>query len=375
MKSFITLCLIFLLVGPLAVKAEGIYRVNNIKVSVVSINAKKAKIEAIDKAQIEAFKELTQGAALPDEFYIKNKTEILGAAHEYQIISESIAKSSYSGTFDVYFSKSHVNDLLNQAGASSSSIDTESSQQNKSTAIANVEESTAALIKRKLIIPICSLEGKMILWDDKNPWLNQWKTRIDNAEEKSFIIPLGDLEDINDTKFNPLLANYKSFTRILERYEADEILIALAEIKKSRGAYRLSISMKVLTNNHEHTYLKQYFELSGATETEILSEAFYRVLSTDTGNQFDVKNLAIQISDNFEVEALFNLSEFAEWSALSRTLEKVPSVKKVSLMEFDGQTIFVSIIFKSNLEDFRKNLSKRGYSLADVDKRFIIKKG
>ena len=385
----VTLCLIALLFAGLLAKAEGIYRVNGVKVSVVSTNAKKAKAEAIDKVQIEAFRELLQQAELPEEFYSQHKIEILGAAREYQIISESIAKSSYSGIFDVYFSQSHVNDLLAKAGLGPSELQIDSflmskkSKKKSEEPIIDRKDDTNATfqdakdldIGGKLIIPLCSLNGKIILWDDNNPWLNQWKTMLSTAEENSIIVPIGDLEDINDTKFNPLMARYKSFSKILEKYSANEVLITLADIKKSRGVSKLSISMKSLSNEHEHSYLKQYFELSGAAVPEMLNEAFYKVLNTNTNNQFDIKSLEIQISDNIEVEALYNPVDFADWTKLSHELGKVPTVKKVSLVEFNGQTIIVSIIFKSNLDDFRKNLNKRGYNLFDADGRFVIKKG
>jgi hypothetical protein len=382
--------LIVALSGFSPVKAAEIYHVQDVKVSATAANAKKAKQEAVDKAQIEAFKILVSRADLSDEFFLHNRAEILSAAREYEVKDESIAKSSYSGVFDVYFSVGHVSELLSKHDVDSKALGLDSyllSRKPKSKTADEIvdmvdDDSTAvypdsqdfAPQDRKLIIPLFGFEGKVFLWGENNLWLHQWKNRIDIAGESGVVVPLGDESDINNSKFNILLANYKSFTKLLQKYKATQVLIAFAELKKVRGIYKLNVSMKTLNGKHEYSYLKQYYEFSGAATSEMLSEAFYKVLNTKADNQYDLKNLEIQISDNLEVEAIFNPETFADWTALSSVLEKVPTVKKVSLVEFNAQTMIVSIIFKSSLEEFRKNLSKRGYRLIDVDKKFVIKK-
>ena len=94
---FFLLGLIFILLASHPSVAKGIYLVKGVKVSVSATNEKKAKQEAIDKAQIDAFKELVLKADLPAEFFIQNNEDILSSAREYQVSSESISKSNYSG--------------------------------------------------------------------------------------------------------------------------------------------------------------------------------------------------------------------------------------------------------------------------------------
>lgn len=386
----LVLSLLFALLGFYPTSATGIYQVKGVKISALAANAKKAKQEAIDNAQIEAFKILVSKAELDKEFFIHHKTEILSAAREYEVIEESIAKSRYQGLFDVYFSVDHVAQLLKKNDIDGNSLDLDSyilqskpqSQAQPEIAAFAADEDPAFYQDtqdfipedRKLIIPLFGFEGKVFLWGENNLWLQQWKNRADIAGESAVIVPIGDESDINNSRFNILLANYKSFTYLIQKYKTSQVLIAFAELKKAPGTYKLNISMKTLSGKHEYSYLKQYYEFSGAATSEMLSEAFYKVLSTKTDNQYDLKNLEIQISDNIEVEAIFNPETFADWSALCKTLEKVPTVKKVSLVEFNAKTLLVSIIFKSSLDEFRANLSKRGYNLLDVNKKFVIKK-
>jgi len=353
---------------------EGVYKVSNVKVSAIAVNAKKARVEAIEKAQLEAFLELVKNAEYPVQNVAKDKADILGAAREFQILSESISKSSYSGVFDVYFSKSHLDKILSNSGVAPSSIaqlrsflvKKENNPQDM-LVIEGDEDETAIYDnskdinrKSKIVIPISNIDGKTLLWDERNLWLKQWKDIANIASEKGLIVPLGDLEDIADSKFNILLGNYNSFKSLLARYKADEVLIAFADIKKSKGKHKITVSMKSLNNLHEHSYLKEYFEISGTSEDEMLSEAVYKAIDLNPEEQYDVKNLEIQISDNIEVEAIFNIKDFSEWIALSTELSKVPSILKATIAEFNSSTILVNIVSKSDLQTLRKNIGKHG---------------
>jgi DUF2075 family protein len=160
----------------------------------------------------------------------------------------------------------------------------------------------------------------------------------------------------------------------MKKYDADEILISFAELKKGQNEYKLNVSMKTLSNKHEHGYLKEYFALSGYDVAALTSEAFYKVLNTDMTNQYDLKNLDIQIVDNLEVEAIFVPENFASWAMLCKALKNMPSVYRVQIVEFNWYDMIVSIVFKSTLEEFRADLKQIGYKLMDIDRKFVIKK-
>jgi hypothetical protein len=365
--------------------ADELLEVNDVTISATGINAKKARESALEKGQLDAFILLTKDANFSPSIIAKNKDNILNAAREFQIVKESMTRSSYHGTINVYFSKNHVDKIILNEGIDPEDLPSirnyttkkstikEKKSENNDDSDDNIDPQT----ERRLIIPIANVDGKTMLWNEENLWFKAWSNNIAIANEEDIIVPIGDLDDISHSSFNILLAKYDSFRELTARYKTKEIIIAFAEIKRNKtkdGGYKLSLSLNNLSNKHEHNFLKKVTDIQSKDMQVLLNDGIQAVLNSRNNKLFDLKNLEVQIYDNIELDAIYNIEDFSDWTSLSETLSQMSSVVKFKLSDFNDTTLIINIISKSDIPTLKRNFIKKGYSLLEKDGNFIIRK-
>ena len=373
LQSVIFIFIIF--AGCFASAGQNLYEVENFPVSATAANAKKAREIALEHGQIEAFRKLTHGANFSPAQIAKNKENILNAAREFQIIDESMAKYSYRATINVYFSKSHVDQILASENIDINSL-TNIKNYLKTTSKQNTQPQNQEEIEKfhkKLIIPIISMDGVVMLWSEQNLWHKIWLDRSSLAEENGLVVPVGDLDDIALTNYNMLLASYNNVKPLLEKYGADKAMIALAEVKRDRSGYRVSLSIKNLTPNHDHSFLKKYIDYQGKDSDTLLTESLYKVINLREDRLYDIKNLEVQISDNTELDANTKIETLKDWIELAKALDRVNQVLKFTLVEFNSNNLIINIISKVKVAELKTALGRKGYELLEINGNFVIK--
>src|SRR6185437_12375889 len=78
-------------------------------------------------------------------------------------------------------------------------------------------------------LPVWSGAQPPVLWEDPNPWREAFAQRERGEGLVPFIVPLGDVEDLNAISAERALnADPAALAAIAERYQAEEVLITQA---------------------------------------------------------------------------------------------------------------------------------------------------
>ncbi len=191
---------------------KNLYLVDNIKVDITSSSSQEARNIAIVDAERKAFAEILK-RLLPEteqaKFSNLSDPEIEFMVQDFEISSEKITKIRYIGMFAFRFNPSAVEKVLSGSGHKIQP------QMNTATDI--------------LVIPLYQNAQHILLWNEANPWFIGWSENTSSScSDVKTVVPVGDLQDINDLSANDALAgNRTRVAKLLERYNTTQAVIAI----------------------------------------------------------------------------------------------------------------------------------------------------
>lgn len=357
MKYFLIVfsCLVLLFS---AYAEEELIKVDNVIVTTSAKNAALAKEEAFNIAPIIAFKRLYPEKS--SSFITSNKENINKAVREFEIVKEAISPARYRAVVNLAFSRTSLEKLN---GVSKDYIDQDIAGQAVPT-----EE-------KVLILPLFRQYGIVHMWED-NPWLMAWQENATKAAERDYVVPLGDLEDMRDTRFNPLLAGSINFKNLMNKYHVKKILILLAEIKHdSRNReYKLSLYRKEVSIDNNSSYLNKFMEISQDNDYFFFAQTVNSVINTKFNKLFDFENLEIQANDLLEFEAYIFGNDYHKVQKILDAVEASPKMKACRIKSFSANYIEVEITTSAtDLYEIKKILAAKSVDLSESRGKFVLR--
>jgi hypothetical protein len=120
-----------------------------------------------------------------------------------------------------------------------------------------------------LLVPVYTVAGATLLWDDPNPWREAW-AGIDSRDRlQPLVVPKGDLVDIGAIGAEQALAGDSvGLTTLARRYGAGEILLAHAVLRSDVGGAQalLDVTLRRIGQGPERTSVETF---TGANRDEI----------------------------------------------------------------------------------------------------------
>jgi hypothetical protein len=350
---------IFLIISLLSFKSfasEELIQVENVVISIAAKNASLAKEEAINSAAIFGFKKKYPN--YDQNFLNKNRENIENALREFEIVRENVLPGGYKVIMNLSFS-----------AAALEKITTGKSNDNLQALLSEPKNS------KTLVIPLFRHSNILSSWED-NPWLDSWQANESEVSKAGYIVPLGDLDDINLTRFNMLLAGYDRFKPIMQKYGADKLLIFLAETKSDyrNHEHKLSIYRKEVTSQNTNAYLNKFTEIVQDNKDFFFAKAVQDVLNTKFDKLFDFDNLAIQANDLIEFQAFIFTNDYEKVSNILDSLERAPKIKTSRVIDFSNNYLYLNISTSAkDIEEIRKALSLANLNLVESGGVFVLK--
>ena len=189
-----------------------IFSVYDIDVDVTSTNARAARLEALNNAQLEGFWRLLRKISLEDHFLklpTLDAVTIRDFVSGIEVHDERTSARRYIATLDISYNKSKIIEFL---GAEN---------------LPYTELTGGPL----LLLPVYEYGGVFSLFEGNNPWLNaMFEAGIDNHLYK-FIKAKGDFEDIlllgdAGNLSNNLNSNQTRLRRLNDKYAISDVLFA-----------------------------------------------------------------------------------------------------------------------------------------------------
>ncbi|MEE2957206.1 MAG: DUF2066 domain-containing protein [Pseudomonadota bacterium] len=99
--------------------------------------------------------------------------------------------------------------------------------------------------KPLVILPVYRAQATLQLWDKANLWIKAWRILSKNDSLVSLIVPNGTNADIAQISPEQAIAgNLERLNAIAKRYRTTNVLLAIAELKKTRNKIIIKVTIK-----------------------------------------------------------------------------------------------------------------------------------
>ncbi len=209
--------LAFLMAFPTLAHAANIYEIQNVTVSEPDMESSAAREKGMADAQKKALDELQSRLLTAGFINIRQNIPASRAAtavDSLDIVNEKISAGSYTATYNVIFSPLEISKIFQ---------------------ISKIEPTKDP--QKFLVLPIVTEDGKTRVW--KNDWLKTWQ----DSKKPDIIIPLGDLQDIQNFKEEDLGANkLEGLNKMQQRYGTNNVVLVKSEYLKSKNVLDVELT-------------------------------------------------------------------------------------------------------------------------------------
>lgn len=341
---FVYLSLLLCLVMPFGTWAEE-FPVESIHVEASGQTATEARSRAMSEAERKGFLELV--TRLSDEVTAarlsqEKQRDISLMVQSVEVKNEKISASSYSADVKLTFSADQIRALLPQGGA-----------------IPTATETTEA--PATLVLPLFTQNNQTVLLGRDNPWWEAWG-RVQPGKGASFILPIGDLEDISLSSLPVVRAgDYNQLKPLADKYHTGGILVADAVygVNPETQAPEISVTVLDLKPEGANNRSVQVTSQPGETLPELLAKAVNAVVN---GVHNSAQN---QAGEKLLVKISF--SSLKEWQMAQQRLKSVSMVQKTAVERLAGRYAVVAVYSTAQPEAVPKTFEQGGFVFKSSD--------
>ena len=355
--KYIKLSLVFIIlfsfISLSAQSYEDLFVVEDIKVDVTADNSVMAQNQAFEKAQVQAFETLS-GRMLMDSqsqnFQTPSALMISSLVKDYEVTDEQISAVRYIGTYKFRFRENAVKDFFSGSGV----------------------QYTDTKSRPLLVLPVLQKGTRNSLWSEDNVWMQAWSRTKLSAGLVPVEVPIGDLMDIEDIDENsPLNYEQRKLSRMLARYNADEVAIMIAVPDQmlsgiqgadaiAKGALRIAIYR---TDRARAEHVKDINVQANGSES--VAALYSRAVKfAHQALQKDWKTKAINhASQGQKYSVRTHYKTLREWNQIQKKLKNTPGLSDISVSSMKKTNAMVRFHFKGDEAYLRDVLRRSNFSL------------
>ncbi len=337
---------------------DTLYTVHDVNVDVTADSAVTAQEHAMEQAKIKAFKMLlTRILSVTDIDQIGeiDSQKIDDLILDYEVTQQKNSAVRYMATLTFSFDESAVKRFLKQ----------------KPVIIDDAPNSPI------VVIPIFMRGDKPSLWGENNPWLNAWANRNQLGVVTPIVVPMGDLQDINDLSAEQAIATDATrLQAIARRYGAGGSLVIVAHAPDPEDGADLEVDLTLV-------------DLEGQIRTPRIDAI--PITDTSLNKEFDQAiNLAVNAIDNlakqhhgieaqnqdFEAQtmssaltlrATIQFADLDDWLRIQNSLKDINTIQAVRIKKISRSNVEVMLIYSGSEQTLASALGARGLILTRTD--------
>ncbi|MBL4804879.1 MAG: DUF2066 domain-containing protein [Alphaproteobacteria bacterium] len=310
---------------------NALFTVEDVKVDVTAENALKAREQAFEQAQLQAFQELTKRMlSSPQQTDYSNLPvqTISALVQDYEVKNEKLSAKRYIGTYTFRFRDTAVKRYFSQKG----------------------QQYTDVPSRPILILPFLETSSGMELWDN-NPWMDAWASTPGLAGGLvPLVVPVGDLADVSDLGEDEALTyRQRNLYSLVERYGASEAVIAIA---KPEGT-GLNIQL-YRTDRARPEYVHQIMARAVANQSEsALYASGVAKVKEALRQDWKKKTVVDSTQSASTIQAHVSFASLQEWAAFQRNLNRARGVKNIQLKALSPRDAYIAIEYEGTLDRLR----------------------
>lgn len=345
MNKGLFFCVIAMVLG-ISINWGSAYSIKAIEVQHTGVSSLAAKDAALKDARKQAFQLMIQkliDKKEMDRFETIDDTAIEFLIDSMQIMNEQMGKKSYKATVSFQFNKERIEEFL------------------KNKAVQYV----APVHKSIVVLPLLSDGAKTYLFEKENLWMDLWKGHSFNHALMTFVVPNGDLSDMNllDAE-DALIGAAEKMAAIASRYQVSAVVVPYVSVSISGRHLNLQVDF-------------QEYDAKGVRKNNTIRSHSLSEIATETTRSALLKKLLKISIDNIQdfVKAQFggnqnhNLVYLKVPTKAPDDYYKYIKVLNESGMAMDIQPVELSrgysvlrVRTMYTLEDLLKYFKERGYN-------------
>ncbi len=348
MKRFLLLAILCL--APLAARADdAAFAVSPVAVDVTAESAAAAREQAIAQAQRDAFATVLSRMTIPEDRAALpplTDDDVSGFVQNFEVISEKTSPVRYVGSLTVRFSQAAVLEFLQRH------------------AVALMTTRSEPM----LILPVLWLEGRLMLWEETNPWRAAWGNVTGSGTElMPVVVPLGDIADVSEMAADKAISgDHAAIRSMAARYHAGgDAVVAIAVASGPRDDVMARLALQVMRFSPAGDVAVRSFDVlrgEGEDEQALMAKAAAAVLR-ELRLAWKAETAVEPIAPR-DIDVTAHVSSLSAWQALEKVLRQDARVGKVRALAFGGGYVRMALTVMGNIERLQQALAAQGYLLA-----------
>ena len=229
--------------------------------------------------------------------------------------------------------------------------------------------------KPVLVLPVLRSAGVYLLWDAQNTWRKAWSALPPPDGLVPYIVPRGDLADINDISADQAVRGRQDrLDVILARYGATDAILALAVIDTRRLGNAPVVQVTITrfgARDADRTTVLSVVARPGASIEETIAAAAPRAAS-QVEQDWKLDNL-LRFDLLRELIAIMPLDDLSDWVIMKRLFSQIAFIEASELLALSRLGATVRLRYFGNSEQLALALSQRDVRLAEDDNGWTLR--
>jgi hypothetical protein len=225
-----------------------------------------------------------------------------------------------------------------------------------------------------LVLPVLSIAGGALLWEDPNPWRAAWNAAPPATGLVPFVLPLGDLADTDDINAEQALAgDLERLKTIAQRYGADSVLVveALADADPASREITLSVSAASYLGEAAPATIRSLPVADEAALPAAMAQAVSG-LREEIEEAWKLAHLVLP-GDDQRLTVNVPLAGLADWLEVRRRLSAVPLLRRSTLIALSQREAQLDLGFVGTALQLRSALAQRRMELTGTGETWTLR--
>ncbi len=359
--------------------AEEIYNVKAVKIAASDKNSSVARNLAIENGQLKAFQILAKRHFPEANTSAINLDSILNTVAGFELSEEKISATNYSAKINVKFSKKHVDDLMKSLGAKFHRADNKEKIEDVNIPkefTASLPEAVTSPTLITLVVPVVEQAGQTHWFEDENNWLSFWHKKISSHDLKeTFILPIGDLEDLSLLNKHILSRNIVELEQLFERYNVNNIaLVKLGNL--GDAPHHLTLQLNYINKYNSAWQQHNFADLDGDDVKLLFTQASDEILNFTFSNDNEhliKKGTKLNLTRSNSIVVEYDTDNFTNWVYLENVMSNSNYIENFELQTMNLNKYQFSFTYKISFIDLQSWLQSHKFNLQDIgDNKFTL---
>jgi hypothetical protein len=210
-----------------------------------------------------------------------------------------------------------------------------------------------------VVIPVFESGGQAVLWDDPNPWREAWEHAP--TEARRAVVPLGDAGDLAAIDAGKARAgDPDAIAAITRRNGGNAAIVAVAVLQgPSDRPSGVDVRLRRFRDGRLVDTRSAAYRISpGESIADLLRRAVAAIAPDIMAVQEAVAASPAAREQNQTLTALLPIRSLEDWLHARERLQRVPTIRKVTVTALSRQEATVAIDYTGTIEQLKSELAK-----------------